>query len=72
MFAQWQAPLANAQGCALGVGTEPQSSQIRFPPMLIADGASISGASPKMLGIGRGSEGRRLAYESARMEGISF
>lgn len=26
-----------------------QSSQIRFPPMVIASGASISGASPKML-----------------------
>jgi len=37
------------QGYALGVRTEAQSSQIRFPPMLIADGASISGASPKML-----------------------
>lgn len=36
-----------------------QSSQIKFPPMVIADGASISGASPKMLSQHREGAGTR-------------
>lgn len=53
-----------------------QSSQIRFPPMVIVGGASISGASPKMqpptVERDDAERGKMLASESARMEGISF